>query len=238
MFKKIMLAGALGAFSAAGYAASFSVSVLADDSSRWYDYFSNAYAEIGEGFNGNPALDGSFLIGPDPGIPGSKAGDQIGSGFDYFPNEGIFTDVFTVHYDEVTGAITGLTDLKFNEYILSNISIAGAHTYAISVANISGTVQRTGGVVSGLDLSTDITFTYDLKGAFGFNLVPFTGSLNVGQDGSFALLIDQMQGPMRQAWDITGTVTSPAPVPLPASALLLGPALAMLGFTRRRQARG
>lgn len=222
-----LIAGSLAATQA--NAGVFGLNLTADGSSRYYDYYSDVYAQIDQGFNGDPAIDGYFLIG---------SGAQIGGGADVFPFEGAFAGIGSISYNDAglsgtgieTATITGLS-LNVNPYIDPNP--LGIDSYTTTVDSFSGTVSLFNGAVSGINLLSDVTFTY-----LGFVSAPFSGAFDINGD-AFSLFVDETFaspfGDIRQAWDVTGGVNNLAAVPLPGAAILFPSALAMVGLTRRRK---
>ncbi|MEM7255040.1 MAG: hypothetical protein AAF493_26865 [Pseudomonadota bacterium] len=243
------LSGLLLSLSLPVSAANHALDLTASGSSRYFDYFSNSYAQIDQGWD-NPiddpdlgpsaVLDGFFLIEADPGIPGSQADDPIGGGLDVFPTETDWSGFGSLEYDDSgldgsgngTGAITGLT-LDVLPFVMT-AAITG-NTYTTTVDSFSGTVEVQNGQVSSIDLTSGITLEYPASG--GFPAAPYSGTFNIS-GADFALLVDDTVTvtpfSLRQAWDIDGTV---AVVPIPAAAVLLPSALLALGVVARRRTR-
>ena len=118
-YKKTLLAitcfSALGLIYVPGVAwgAGYELVLRADEDSRWYDLISAAWVEVGQGWNGNPDLDGFFSIEREAGFGGgsydsntfdpSTFNPQVYStfgGVDSFPNESDFTvGNYRVDYD-------------------------------------------------------------------------------------------------------------------------------------------
>lgn len=227
-----LIAGSLAG--AQAHAGSFGLNLTADGSSRYYEHFSGVYAQIDQGFNGDPALDGFFLIG---------TGRQVGTGADVFPFEGAFSNIGSISYNAAglsgtgveSAAITGLT-LNVNPYI--DPDFLGIDNYTTTVNSFSGSLTLFNGAVAGIDMISAVTFT--LHGA-----VParFSGAFNIDVNAynywnKFSLDVDDTFaspfGPVRLAWDVTGSVNNLTAVPVPGAAILFSTALAMAGFMRRR----
>ncbi|WP_018410076.1 PEP-CTERM sorting domain-containing protein [Methyloversatilis thermotolerans] len=218
-------------------AGTFNLSLSADEGSRFYDYFSDVYGELGKdwGIIENEdsedyglMADGSFLIG---------TSEVVGSGAIYFPNLGNFLNVGTITYDDATGVITGVSmpDNAFSRYIADNDGHA-ANTFGayrtIESTSFSGSVTLAGGAVTGIDLVLPISFRY---GSYSYD-----GSFVIDGD-SFELFVDDSNqvGPytFRYAWDVTGSVQNLAPVPEPESYALMLAGLGLLAGVARRAKR-
>lgn len=240
----LTLVAGLG-LSAQASADTYTFDLWAADGSRWYEYFSNAYAELGTEWNGSGTKDGFYYIHDEGGavVPGSP----VGGGTDVFPYDNDFSDFGVVSWSGTTGvgletaAITGLSNLQFNKYIADNDSLNDALGYTYSIDNFSGTVTLFNGAVTGIELASDVTFTYDLSG-LGFGPLAYTGTFNIS-DGQFALNVDGSYPTFpgfedaRYVWDVHGTVANLAPVPEPETYAMMLAGLGMLGFMVRRRAR-
>lgn len=209
--------------------ASFELSLSAAADSRYYDYYSDVYAQIDKGFNGDPVLDGFFLISSD---------QQVGGGYDVFPSEGDFANIGVISYDDTgltnsgleSAAITALS-LDIDTYI-EPVAITGSD-YTTNIDSFSGTVDLMDGAVSGVHLDSGLTLIFSTQ----LGDAPYSGTFTI--DGSlFSLFVDDTVdspfGSIRQAWDVSGNVDHLAAVPLPGGVVLLSSALAALGLIRRR----
>lgn len=181
---------------------------------RWYDFFSDAYAQINQGFNGIQALDGFFLI--------SNPGTQIGAGADVFPFEEIWNNVGTLFFDlsAFTGTGTETVPItggafNFSRYIADDDTVTN-QGYTTTVLLNSGNATYVNGVLSDIDANFNVNFEYP-----GF--APWSGSLNLAQNGSFDLNAGDLNsaiGSVNFAWDFDGTFTesaTPATCPAPGS---------------------
>lgn len=218
------------------HAATFDLTLKAADGSRWYEYFSDAYAELGSDWGevSNPnsddfgkMADGFYLI--------SSPGTKIGSGVVVFEQGSSFANIGSLSYDAGSGAITGLT-LDFAPFIANDNSTIGG-SYSTAMANVSGSVLLVGGEVAGIELDSDITFTYSTR----FGQAPYSGSFSISGD-RFVLDVDDTNpslfGDFRYAWDVSGTVANLAPIPEPSTyALMVGGLLAVGAIVRRRAPR-
>lgn len=225
----ILLAGM--AASSVASAASFSLSLTADADSRFYEYFSNAYAELGKPHNGSQVADGWFDITTD-----AKYG-----AVDVFPYEAAFTNIGTLSYSDVSGvgiemaAITGLT-MNFSKFVADNDAVCNCG-YTTSFSTVSGTVSLYNGAITGIELASGIRFTYVTGAGTGH----YDGSFSIS-DGAFVLAVDDsavLAGrTFRYAWDVTGSVEGLAiapPVPEPSTYALLLAGLGLTGVAARRR---
>lgn len=228
MIKLVALAAALSAQAAS--AATFNLSLRADDGSRWYEYGSDAYAELGtEHPNGG---DGFYFIGlTDP----ADAGKPLGTGVEVFPNANNFLNIGSVTYDNVSGNVTGLT-LDFDNYIADDDAVVNTG-YTTTLSGVSGSVVRAGagGAVSAINLTSNITFTY----VTGFGNFAYTGTLAFNGT-TFVLDVDDTLttplGESRYRWDVTGGIQGlAAPVPEPSTYALMMAGLLTVGAIARRR---
>jgi hypothetical protein len=175
---------------------------IADGDSRWYEYYSDAFGQLDQGFKGNPANDGSFLISELPDFV------PIGGGADIFPREAEF-DLGTLTYDDAaltgvgaeTAAITGYTvDVSKN---IADDDALFSTGYATTLANVAGSLSFDGGQLVGITLTSDITFTYEI------GPLAYDGAFSI-TGNRFELLVDEListdQGDFRYAWDSGGTI--------------------------------
>jgi len=167
------LAAALLASPGAARAATFTLDLVADGDGRYYEYFSDAFAQIDQPLGGSQVLDGFFQISALPAIV------ELGGGADVFPNESNFASVGSLEYDEsviVGGSgsapITSLA-LDFDLHVADDDSILSAG-YATSIDSVVGTVSAAAGMVTSIDLGADIVFTYDAT-SFGLGLLDYEG---------------------------------------------------------------
>lgn len=176
----------------------------ADGEGRWYDFFSDAYAQINQGFNGNPATDGFFQI--------SSPGTQIGGGADVFPFESAWDDVGAVYYDlsafSGTGTesvpITGGT-FDFSKYAADDDTVTNLG-YTTTVTVNSGSATFVDGTLSDMQANFNVNFEYT-----GFPA--WTGTLILGEDGTFTLDAGDLSaaiGTINFAWDFDGTYSASA----------------------------
>ncbi|CAL1125565.1 unnamed protein product [Cladocopium goreaui] len=204
--------------------ASLPLSGTADGSSRWYEYFSDGFAQLDQGFGGNPALDGFFLISSLPAF------DPIGGGANVFPNEAAF-NLGTISYDDAGLSGSGLENTPITGYTVDmalNIADDDAivsQGYTTTLQNVAGSLTFFNGALAAVNMTSDIVFTYDFSG-FGGGLLDFTGAFDFNGD-SFELLVDNESYPsgfgadIKYAWESTGSIDGLAAVPEPGTFALL-----------------
>lgn len=224
-----------GAIATAHAASPFTLNLTADGTSRWYDYFSDAFAQIDQPFNGSQVPDGFFQISTLPVL------NQFGA-FDVFPFESAFSDFGNVSFASGTNVgvetrnITGLT-LAPNTYVVAE-SILGSPTSTLLGA-LSGTVTTFNGQVSGLNLTVPITFRFDGSGIGSTMPLDYAGEFTLSNN-RFSLQADGTNptpfGDMRLRWDVTGSINNLSPIPEPSAwALMLGGLVTTSAIARRRR---
>lgn len=228
------LVAAMGVL-AVPYAAAdtFDLSLSADDGGRWYEYYSNVYGEIGAdaGEITNPGSDDFGFIAD--GFFDIDSGNKVGGGVVVFPFGGNFLNVGSLTFDGVSGLITDLT-LDFDNYIADNDAVTNSG-YTTTLSNVSGSVETFNGEVSGINLTSDISFIYDTN----FGDFSYDGTFSI-TDGSFELLVDDSNavsflGDYRLVWDVQGDVLNLSPVPEPSVYAMFFAGMALVGAMARRR---
>ncbi|MEM9303617.1 MAG: hypothetical protein AAGE01_15975 [Pseudomonadota bacterium] len=210
-------------FSVCAQTTTVPLTLAPDGDARFFEYFSGIFAQLDQGFNGNPDLDGFYLIA-NWEASGGTTYQGVGSGFDVFlvqdpcPGTGCAEDLW-VNLGMLTYAgsgdgtfpVTGL-DIEFDD-VITGRALVTASPYVTVVGTPSGTVTVAGGAVTDLELSTVITFVID-GSAFGEEEVPFVGTFEIDND-RFILAVDDTAmpaaGEYRLVWDVEGGVVAGSP---------------------------
>ena len=188
----------------AGAAQTLKLDGQLDDTSRWYDYFSDAYAEI------SLDEDGFYQI--------DNVDTQYGS-YDVFPTEGAI-DLGTLTYDgsALTGAGAETAPVTGLEFSLDQTVDTSHGPYTTELADLSGSVAFVDGVAASVSLEAGVTFTFTTGLLTGAD---FVGTLAI-VDNVIALDADKTHdtlfGPLRYRWDLTGRLSmggDPPPVGAP-----------------------
>ncbi|EAQ81576.1 PEP-CTERM sorting domain-containing protein [Blastopirellula marina] len=217
------------------YAETLSIDATADGSSRWSEYFSDAFVQLdhqpGSYLISEYEADGSYVPVGD--------GSQIA-----FLNDGDFNSFFDIEFTAPAGrsgtvAIDAFT-ADFDDFIADDDAIFNTG-YATTINSFTGTATFVGGVISQIDLLADIMLTYDASG-FGLGMLDYAGTFAI-TGAEFALFADGSYEtgftPARYVWDVTGTLDLPEPptaTPEPGSLLLaVVGGVGLLTFRRRRK---
>lgn len=195
--------------SVAAFGAELQLTAVADDDSRWYEHFSDAFVELGR----DP--EGFYLISQ---LPAYASVGQPG-GVDAFPNDNSF-DLGTLTYDDAELSGTGVEIAPVTAYEVEfDISIADDESvsntvenqgYETTVSDLTGTVEFTAGTLTSIDLQATITFTYDFSG-FSLGMLDYVGTIALDGD-RFELLVDDTNlvgggtTEFRYEWDAGGVI--------------------------------
>jgi hypothetical protein len=229
-------------------AAELDLQLTANGDSRWYDYFSDVFAQA----DGGPLYPGG--AGQNDGFYQESllpAFVTLGAGTNVFPLGTDFGVAGTVTVDDsaVTGSgielapITGLS-IDFDSFVADDDAVTNAG-YATAFSGISGSVTYTNGVPTSIDLDSTVTFSYDYS-SFGAGILDFVGDFEIVA-GSFDLSVDAPTypspfGTIEFEWDVTGSaaaLTPPPAVPFAGSVglALLTASVGAAGIARARLAR-
>jgi hypothetical protein len=214
--------------SAAAHAASVELTATLDLGSRFYDYFSDAFAEVVAPWpaasapqldcfaNGGQACDGFFLISSLPDLVAVGGGDRIFT-------RGRDLRLGTLQYDgaSLTGvgaeiaAVTGFgADADFAPDIAGDDLISeelGPYTTTIAPASVNGTVRFENGVLVGVDVTADVVFDVPIP-ISPFSL-PFSGSISFA-DHRFTMRVGPESptiGAVDLVWELAGAVDQVLP---------------------------
>ncbi|MGF1531564.1 MAG: hypothetical protein ACFCU4_09415 [Puniceicoccaceae bacterium] len=209
---------ALAAISLQGQA---TLDVQVDNGSRFSDFFSAAYAEVGLSPQGMYSLVDDTPFGAVNPFPFGNDWN----GFGVLTLSGIPTlsgvETFTI------------TDAFFDVDVFALGSFASViGSYITSLSNVVGTVELNEGVVTDFSFGAQIDFTF--VSAPG---LPYSGTIEATPT-SFALSVDDDSidfgfGPVRQVWDFSGSSATLSVVP-EANFAFVVPLLALGSACSRR----
>jgi hypothetical protein len=232
-FIKTMMALGMASLASLGQAnSSFTLDVTADGSTRWYEYFSDAYAQL------NRSPQGFYTIVANPDQP-------IGSGDnDIFPFGARWAQFGRLNFGSVSGTgvqvapVTGLS-LDVQRYIADDDMVL-EFPYVSRVNSVAGTVTLFNGQVSTINLSANVSMVYDFT-SLGGTALPYNGTFVINGN-RFALNVDDsypsgLGDPFRYRWDATGAVNNLAPIPEPAHWSLMVAGFAIVGAIAKRTRR-
>ncbi|MEM6654214.1 MAG: hypothetical protein AAF596_00275 [Planctomycetota bacterium] len=175
----------------------FSLDLNASDGSRWFDFFSDAFGELGLSHL-TPSIPGdpNSPLGPTPPVgsestPGTNDGffqiatfftqldpdpltanaNQFGAA-NIFVNDNDFSDSYSITLDSaITGVGSEVRDIAgFDADFAQDIADGDAivnSPYTTTVTAVDGTASFLDGNLTSLDFTADLTFTYDFR-AFPF----------------------------------------------------------------------
>ncbi len=211
MFKpsRILLCMALSSALPA-IAADFPQSFEADGRSRWYEFYTDSFAQLDKGYAGDPAMDGFFRISAEPDPFNPTVFQQTGDSANVFPSEGAFANVGTLTYNGTgngTFPITGVT-LNVSPYVDARTGVLGA-PYRTTVSNTVGTITIANGTATDIQLNANILFEIDVNYIPSMGWVPYRGTLAMAGN-RFDIFVDDnypfTHGDLRYVWDLVGSV--------------------------------
>lgn len=192
-------------------AGTFPLSFTADDSSRWYDFIMDWFAQLDRTGSGSPPPNILYQISAeaDPLHPATY--HSSGDSAVVFAHGRAFADVGSITYTgsgNGTFPITAVT-LDINPHVRTEDASALGLSYLTTVSNPQGTIKIAGGAVTDIQLSADIRFDLDARNdpLIGY-LLPYDGTLLMDGD-RFDIFVDDTAGShfvMRYVWDLHGSV--------------------------------
>ncbi|MEN1680580.1 MAG: hypothetical protein AAGJ46_13405 [Planctomycetota bacterium] len=229
VFKRICLAWCLGSMLASGgWAVELSLTATMGNESRFFDYFSDAFAQVNASWpdetdpeldcpgNAGQACDGFFAISELPLLAPVGGGDRI---FTRGPNLALGG----LGYD--AGGLTGAgpeaapvtsfgqdadyaADIGGDDLISESL---GPYTTIVDQSTVNGVVRFLDGVIVGIELEAAVTFDVPIP-IFPGN-VEFTGVVRM-DDHRFSIVVgpeNPVIGMPQLAWDIHGVVNQVLP---------------------------
>lgn len=199
------------ALSTSAHAATVPLSLTADNSSRWYDFYMGWFAQVDRTASGDPAPNQMYWTDAEANPFNPTAYDYSGSNAIVFKHGRAFSNVGSVSYTgsgNGTFPITAIT-LDIGAYVLSQNASALGAAYTTTVSNPVGTVQISNGAVADIQLQANIRFEMDASFIPPLSIIPFNGSL--AMDGNrFDIFVDGRfnfgHGELHNAWDLTGSI--------------------------------
>lgn len=209
----------------AGGIEQMTLSLQAADGSRFYEYVSDAYSEIGRAWNGDASLDGFFSP-----IAAGDSAIALGSGITQHPSQGDWSNFAQVEFDARNYTGTGTYEAPItsiagdlNQYVLGEQTVNNApYSSTYPPAGISnGFVKLEDNQVVGIYVTAAIEITMQNP---SFGEMKYDGTLTVNDGGTFSLLIGDINTAESAVdeftngeysrlwhWDYTGTVVLPTP---------------------------
>ncbi|MEM6363617.1 MAG: hypothetical protein AAF745_04260 [Planctomycetota bacterium] len=228
--------------SASTFAGTVDLDFTADGKSRWYEWSSGVFAQLDQGRDGDPAIDGFFDVGD---LDDSDGLTPAFGAVDVFPFESNFSNIGTLDFDGPDGgtgtfSVTGL-NLNFQPFVADDDALLngfGAGAYQTIVSDVTGTVSMTAGIVTSFDnVVGDVTFAYPVGPAS----LDFLGVDAIVLDGlTFDLGLRDAVAPSPASpiqdleWDVFGTASGVSAIPEPAAPLLVTVA-SLISYGRRRK---
>lgn len=248
MDKKIVVAALLAVMGNSAYAATLDLDLTANDGSRWYEFATDGFLELGSDRGATSTVAGAQGAWQISEFQNNGSYVGLGGGDIAFPTAN-FSNIGAITYDDsgLTGSGTESASISgfsadFGQYIGVR-SVGGSHInpyelpYTTTVDSASGSLEFVDGTLSAINLNAGVTLTYLAVPLFGINL-PFSGDFTI-TGNEFALSVGDAAtttvGANVWVWDVTGSVDGVSEVPVPAAAWLFGSALlGLFGASRKR----
>jgi hypothetical protein len=195
------------------------------------DYFSDGFGRPNLTPNGFWQLSNSSL----PNEPRNTMPQNFfGQGFATHPN-GVNFQLGTLTHTTGTGSGTEtLSVTAVNLNLLPDMDPRFDYTTAVS--NVSGTVTRTNGTLTSINLTANVAFTFTESIVNG--LVYDGGTFSIAGN-QFDLVVDDTNllfgMPARFVWDADGTVNAVTPIPEPLSGLAFSGTTLVVWYSWRRR---
>ncbi|MEM9368730.1 MAG: PEP-CTERM sorting domain-containing protein [Planctomycetota bacterium] len=200
------------------------IDFAADGDGRFIDYFSEAYAQINLDPDGMYSLVNDTPFGPVNAFP--LEGGWLGVGEVMSNQTATRVGIESLSIDSASFDFQPFVDgLVLSLYD----GTAGNGFYSTALSGVAGTVELNDGIVTNLNLTSNIAFEH--LGALG---TPYNGTLTI-TNNTFDLFVDDTENGIRQAWDFAGTASGTiTAIPEPSSLASLCAMGATLILRRRR----
>lgn len=207
----LLCATLFAALAAPASAGTFALSFTADDSSRWYDFVMDWFAQIDRTESGNPPPNILYTISAETDPLHPTTYDNSGDSAVVFAHGRAFANIGSIAYTGSGNGTFPITDvtLDVNPYVKTEDASALGLSYLTTVSNPQGTITIAGGTVTDIQLTANIRFDLDARNdpLIGY-LLPYDGTLTMDGD-RFDIFVDDTAGShfvMRYVWDLHGTV--------------------------------
>ena len=183
----------------------FTFDLSINDGSRYYEYFSDTFAEVGKGWNDSTKEEGFFLIRE---YFYRNKYETVGGGYDMFPlntrvpEKRLWANFLNVVYDakNLTGFGEEQAPIAYlvgeiNPFIPGEGSVL-AKPYTTTIVVRSGsTVTLVDGAISKMNLDAEVTLYWDTSqygGMFGLGeSLSFSGDLKISEANEFTLKVGE-----------------------------------------------